>query len=84
MELTTILGLIAATCTTVSFLPQALKTIKTRHTKDLSFGMYSLFTLGILLWLVYGIIIKDPPLIIANIITFVFTATILVLIIKYK
>ena len=50
MEITTLLGLVAATCTTISFLPQALKTIKTKNTKDLSLGMYTVLTTGVLLW----------------------------------
>ncbi len=84
MELITLLGLVAATCTTISFLPQAIKTIRTKHTKDLSLGMYTVFTTGIFLWFLYGIWIKDLPLILANGLTLIFTATILFLIIKYK
>ncbi|RZN14321.1 MAG: hypothetical protein EF812_05725 [Methanosarcinales archaeon] len=84
MNLITILGLVAATCTTLSFLPQAIKTIRSKHTKDLSVGMYTVLTIGVFLWFVYGIFIKDIPVILANGITLVFTATILCLIIKYK
>lgn len=84
MNIFTIIGLAAATCTTFSFLPQAIKVIKTKHTKDLSLAMYSTFTTGVFLWLVYGILIKDTPLIIANIITFIFAATILIMKIRYK
>ena len=84
MELITLLGLVAATCTTISFLPQAIKTIKTKHIKDLSLGMYTVLTTGVFLWFFYGILIKDLPLILANGITLVFTATILFLIIKDK
>lgn len=82
MNLITIIGLAAAACTTFAFLPQAIKTIKTKSTNDLSVAMYSLTTAGIFLWLVYGLIIKDAPLIAANAVTLVFTATILFLIIK--
>lgn len=84
MELITVLGLVAATCTTFSFLPQALKTIQTKQTKDLSLGMYIVLTTGVILWFVYGIFIKDLPIILANGISLIFTATILFLIIKYK
>jgi len=84
MNSITIIGLIAAACTTFSFLPQAIKVIKTKQTKDLSLGMYSIFTLGVLLWLIYGIFVKDIPLIIANIITLVFATTILIMKIRYK
>ena len=80
----TIIGLMAAACTTISFLPQAIKIIRTKHTKDLSLGMYTIFTTGILLWLIYGILVRDLPIIAANVITLILTFTILVLKIRYK
>jgi len=83
MAFTTIIGIIAAICTTISFLPQTIKTIKTKQTKDLSFMMYSIFVFGVFMWLVYGIIINDFPLMLANIITFILAGTVLVLKIKY-
>ena len=84
MDTSTIIGLVAATCTTISFLPQAIRIIKTKHTKDLSLAMYLILTLGIFLWLVYGILVKDLPLIIANSISLLCTSTILILKIRYK
>ena len=84
MDAFTIIGLVAAICTTISFVPQAIRTIKTKHTKDLSLATYLIFTIGIFLWLVYGILVQDLPLIIANIITFLFALTILILKIKYN
>ncbi len=84
MSWITIIGLMAAAFTTFSFLPQAIKTIKSKQTKDLSFGMYLAFTTGVFLWLIYGILIGDAPVIIANSITFILTITILVLKIIYK
>ncbi len=84
MKLITLLGLAAAACTTISSLPQAIKIIKTKHTKDLSLGMYAVLTTGVLLWLLYGILTKDLPVTLANGITLIFTTTILFLIIKYK
>ena len=83
IDAVTILGLVAAACTTVSFLPQVIKTIKTRHTKDLSLQMYSILALGITLWLIYGIILKNPPIIFANSISLVLASIILVLKIKH-
>lgn len=80
----TIIGFIAASLTTASFLPQAIKVIKTRNTKDISLLMYLMFNTGVLLWLAYGILIKDFPLIIANFIALAFTGTILVMKIRYK
>jgi MtN3 and saliva related transmembrane protein len=84
VEIYTLIGLAAATCTTLAFLPQAIKVIRTKQTKGLSLVMYSIFTLGVFLWLVYGILVKDPPLIIANIITLILAAIILIMKIKYK
>jgi MtN3 and saliva related transmembrane protein len=80
----TIVGLAAAACTTFSFLPQAIKVIKTKNTKDLSLAMYSIFTAGVFLWLVYGVFVRDIPIIIANSITFILAATILIMKIRYK
>lgn len=74
----------AAVLTTVSYLPQAIKTIKSRQTKDLSLFMYAILTTGIFLWFVYGILLMNVPLMLANGITLLFTTTILVMIIKYK
>ena len=84
MSWITIVGFMAAALTTLSFLPQAIKTIKSKQTKDLSFGMYLAFTAGVFLWLIYGILIGDAPVIIANSITFILTITILILKIIYK
>ena len=73
----TLIGLAAAFCTTIAFLPQVLKTWRTRSTGDISLAMFLVFTSGIFLWLVYGLIIGDLPLILANGITFVLSGTIL-------
>ena len=70
-------GYLAAFLTTFSFLPQAIKTIKTKCTKGISAIMYSLFTAGIFFWLVYGILVKDMIIIAANFITFIFAFLIL-------
>lgn len=72
------LGFIAAILTTSSFLPQAILTIKTRDTRSLSLGMYSAFTLGVLLWLIYGFYVADKAIIFANAITFVLAGLILI------
>lgn len=84
MDAITLIGLLAATLTTISFLPQAIQVIKTRHTKDLSLNMYLIMTTGISLWLVYGIMISNLPIILANSITLVFASIILVMKLKYK
>ncbi|HIF54407.1 MAG: SemiSWEET transporter [Methylococcales bacterium] len=77
MSITEILGYSAAFLTTSSFLPQAFLTLKTKDTRSLSLTMYSLFTMGVLLWLIYGIQKQDFALIIANAITLILSATIL-------
>ncbi len=75
--LTETIGYVAAALTTASFLPQAILTLRTRDTAALSLTMYSLFTLGVLCWLVYGIFIGNTIIIVANVITFVLAASIL-------
>lgn len=72
-----LLGYAAAFCTTVSFLPQAILTIRTKDTESLSLGMYSLFSFGVALWLAYGIYKKDYAIIIGNAVTLILAATIL-------
>lgn len=67
MEIHTIIGLAAGFCTTIAFIPQVLKTWKTKSAKDLSLGMYSIFCTGIVLWLTYGFMIDDLPIILTNI-----------------
>ncbi len=80
----TIIGFIAASLTTASFLPQAIKVIRSKNTKDISLLMYLMFNTGVVLWLAYGFLIRDFPLIVANFIALVFTGTILVMKIRYK
>lgn len=79
-----IIGFLAAFGTTISFLPQAIKTIQTKDTSGISLSMYSLFTVGTLLWLIYGILSLSIPVAIANAITLIFASIILVYKIKYK
>jgi MtN3 and saliva related transmembrane protein len=71
------LGFAAAFCTTVSFLPQAIKVIKSGDTSALSLMMYSIFTVGVALWLAYGILRQDPAMITANLITIALSLCIL-------
>ena len=73
------LGYVGATLTTLSFLPQAIKTIRTRDTRGISLGMYAVFTVGVAFWLGYGIFLHSWPMIVSNIVTFVLSSTILVL-----
>ena len=79
MHWITIIGLLAAVCTTIAFLPQVIKTVKTKKTKDISMLMYIILTTGILLWVVYGLLTIDLPIILANSITFVLALIVVML-----
>lgn len=70
-------GYTAAAMTTLAFVPQAWKTIRTKDTRSISLGMYVVFTAGIAMWLVYGIALDSMPMILSNIVTFLLSATIL-------
>jgi MtN3 and saliva related transmembrane protein len=74
-----IIGYCAAFLTTIAFLPQAIQSWRTRDLTGISLGMYSLFTAGVGLWLVYGLIIEKWPLILANALTFALALSILLL-----
>ena len=78
------IGYIAAVLTTGSFLPQAIHTFQTKDVSGISLGMYSAFTLGIVLWLVYGVMMGAWPMIVANVITLAFAAAILTMKLRYK
>lgn len=80
----TIIGLFAAVGTTGAFLPQAVKTIRTKQTRDLSLSMFVMLVVGIIGWVIYGILIQDLPVIIANSAALLFNIPILFLKIKYK
>jgi MtN3 and saliva related transmembrane protein len=84
MDAITIIGLIAALFTTVSLLPQLIKVYKTKSTKDISTGMFTLFGVGVLLWFVYGVFVNDLPIIVANSLAFIQAAVILFFKAKYK
>ncbi len=84
MDIIELIGFAAALCTTLSYVPQAIKTIKTKNTGDLSLVMYIILNMGIFCWLLYGFLIWSIPIIAANIITIMLTFTILMLKIKYK
>lgn len=77
------LGLIAGTLTTIAFLPQIAKAWRSKSTGDLSWGMVSTFSLGVLMWLIYGIWIDSLPVILANAVTLLLQLGIVSLKIKY-
>ena len=84
MNLITVVGLLAALLTTIAFLPQVIKIWKTQKTRDISLTMYATLITGVFLWLVYGFLIKDLPLIIANLVTLILVSSVLFLKIKFK
>ncbi len=77
MDWKQIIGLVAAACTTIAFLPQAIQIIRTKDTSSISAAMYAVFTVGTLLWLIFGIYTRNTPVILANAVTTVFAAIIL-------
>jgi MtN3 and saliva related transmembrane protein len=77
-------GFLAAALTTLSFVPQAWLTFKTRDVSGISLGMYSAFTLGVALWLVYGVALGAWPLILANAVTLSLALAILVMCLRYR
>lgn len=84
MEWITHIGFVAAFCTSVSFAPQAYKIIKTKDTKGISIYMYSLFVTGVSLWLIYGILINDLPMTVANVVTLTLSSFILIIKIRNR
>ena len=78
------IGFFAAFCTTFAFLPQAIKVYQTKSTRDISLYMFLIFTVGVLSWLIYGLIINDLPVILANAVTLILSFFILIYKLKFK
>ena len=78
-----LIGFAAATCTTVAYAPQVIKVWKTRSARDISLGMFLIMVLGLALWLIYGLLSGDAPLVAANTVTMVLAGGILVMKLKY-
>ena len=78
-----IVGFAAATCTTLAYAPQFIKVWRTRSTEDISLGMFLVMVLGLVLWLLYGFLSRDTPLVAANAITIVLAGGILFMKLKY-
>jgi len=77
-------GFSAALLTTIAFLPQLYKTWKTKSADDVSLIMLILFIIGLICWIIYGLKINSLPILVANIITFIFNFSILILKITYS
>jgi MtN3 and saliva related transmembrane protein len=84
MDFVFLLGLLAGLLTTTAFIPQVLRTWRTRSANDLSTGMFVVFCSGVTLWLIYGILTRDLPVIIANAVTLMLALTILIMKFKYQ
>jgi len=84
LDTTLVIGLIAASLTTFAFLPQSIRAIKTKHTKDISLPMLVMLEAGVVIWIGYGFLISDIPLILANIVSFFFVSITLYMKLKYK
>ncbi|MCX7255957.1 MAG: SemiSWEET transporter [Polaromonas sp.] len=82
-SLTDVIGTLAACLTTASFLPQVWLSFKTRDVSGVSLSMYSVFTVGVALWLAYGLLLDAWPVVIANVITLVLALLILAMKLKY-
>ncbi len=78
------IGLVAGLLTTTAFIPQVLKIYRSKSGKDISARMFSLFSAGIVLWLVYGILLRSLPLILTNAVTLVLSLTIIALKLRYR
>ena len=83
MSYLTSLGLTAGFCTTIAFIPQVLKTWKTRSAKDLSLAMFVIYLMGILLWLLYGVLLGDIAIVLANAATAVVAGGVLYFKLRY-
>lgn len=83
MDYITIIGLTAGALTSISFFPQVLQIHRTKQTKDLSLPMFIVLTVGIFLWLIYGILSKTLPVVMSNAIALVFCSYIVIMKIKY-
>ncbi len=84
MTLIDLTGYLAAVGTTGAFIPQAIKVFRTKKTEDLSFRTFLFLSMGIILWIVYGIFLESLPIILANSVTLTMTGYILYMIIKHK
>jgi len=83
-DFTTVLGLVAGALTTIAYLPQLIKTWKSKSAEDLSWSMLITLCVGIVLWLIYGTYVHDLPVILANVVTLMLSSVILVLKLRYS
>ena len=84
MTIATLIGFIAGTLTTLSFVPQVLKTFRSKRCDDLSWGMLLAFTSGVCLWFVYGIFLRSAPIMLANLVTLLLLVWLVMMKIRYR
>jgi MtN3 and saliva related transmembrane protein len=84
MSATELIGFVAATLTTASFIPQAWLTFKTKDVSGISLGMYSVFTGGVAAWLLYGLMLGAWPVVVANAVTLALASGILIMKLRYR
>ncbi len=80
----TVIGLIAATLTTAAYVPQVVKTWRSGSSADLSLGTYAMLLAGLVAWLVYGVLLGDLPIILANVVTIGLVASVLVHVLRSR
>jgi len=78
-----VIGYVAATCTTLSFLPQLFRVVKLKSARDISLGMFLIFSVGTALWLAYGLLSHSKPVAVANAVTFLLSISILLMKLRY-
>ena len=83
LTLSELIGYCAAFLTTLSFVPQAWLTFRTRDVRGISLGMYSVFTFGVALWLLYGVLMGAWPIVLANAVTLALASVILTMKVRY-
>lgn len=83
MDKSSLLGYMAGTLTTIAFVPQLVKTWRTRSATDISYGMFTMFCAGVFLWLVYGVVLNAWPVVAANAVTLVLALAILILKVRF-
>ena len=83
MELTDVLGYVAGALTTIALIPQAWRSFRTKDVSGISLRMYCIFTLGVAIWLAYGIVLGETPMILANSVSLVLACAVLAMKLRY-
>jgi MtN3 and saliva related transmembrane protein len=84
LEISDLVGGAAGLLTTASFLPQVVKTWRSRSANDISLGMFLLFSLGVSLWLAYGVMLHSGPIIASNLVTLILSASIILMKLRFR